>query len=73
MKKLRLIIGEVFLVLQKSVLITTGSFLIETSRKRQHNAGSGGGLEVGSGEAESQQDVPADGKNRAPIMSDVIP
>ena len=47
------------------MLITTGSFPIETSRKRQHNVGSGGRLEFGSGEAESQQDVPADGKKAA--------
>ena len=62
-KKIRQIIGEFFLVFYESVLITTGSFPIETSLKRQHNAGIGGSLGFGSGEAESQQDVPADGKN----------
>ena len=36
---------------------------METSRKRQRNAGSSGSLGSGSGEAEFQQDVPADAKN----------
>lgn len=56
-KKLRQIIGEIILVFQESVLIKTGAFPIETNRKRQHNAGSVGSLEFGSGEAESQQGV----------------
>jgi hypothetical protein len=41
-KKLRQIIGEVFLVFYENVLITSGAFPIETSRKREHNAGSSG-------------------------------